>query len=159
MVNMRKMPIGIQDFETLRTEGYVYVDKTALIYDLVQKGKPYFLSRPRRFGKSLLVTTLEAYFKGRKELFEGLAIAELETEWAEYPVLHFDFNGQNYSDPKGLNMMIDAHLRKWEEHYGIEKQSPSPGLRLADIIEGAYRQSGRNGIVNISSVPKHPKFI
>ncbi|MBQ7166020.1 MAG: AAA family ATPase, partial [Treponema sp.] len=99
MANMRKMPVGIQDFETIRTEGYVYVDKTALIYELVQTGKPYFLSRPRRFGKSLLVSTLEAYFTGKKDLFEGLAISGLEKEWAEYPVLHFDFNGQNYSDP------------------------------------------------------------
>ena len=84
MMNMRKLPVGIQDFETIRTEGYVYVDKTAHIYELVQRGKPYFLSRPRRFGKSLLVTTLEAYFTGRKELFEGLAIADLEKEWAEH---------------------------------------------------------------------------
>ncbi len=90
---MRKMPIGIQDFQKLSEEGFVYVDKTELVYRLVQKGMPYFLSRPRRFGKSLLVTTLEAYFKGKKELFEGLAIMKHETEWAEYPVLHFDFNG------------------------------------------------------------------
>ena len=154
MVNTRKLPIGIQDFETIRTEGYVYVDKTALIYELVERGKPYFLSRPRRFGKSLLVTTLEAYFTGRKDLFEGLAISGLEKEWAEHPVLHFDFNGQNYSDPEGLNLMIDAHLRKWEECYGIEKKSPSPGLRLADIIDGACRQSGRKVVVLVDEYDK-----
>ncbi|MBQ3687188.1 MAG: AAA family ATPase, partial [Treponema sp.] len=104
MVNTRKLPVGIQDFQKLREDGFVYVDKTALIYRLVQNSCPYFLSRPRRFGKSLLVSTLEAYFTGRKDLFEGLAISGLETEWAEHPVLHFDFNGQNYSDPEGLNM-------------------------------------------------------
>ncbi|MBQ3799018.1 MAG: ATP-binding protein [Treponema sp.] len=154
MANMRKMPVGIQDFQKLREEGFVYVDKTALIYDLVQNSCPYFFSRPRRFGKSLLVSTLEAYFTGRKELFEGLAISGLEKEWAEHPVLHFDFNGQNYSDPEGLNMMIDAHLRKWEERYGIEKKSPSPGLRLADIIDGACRQSGRKVVVLVDEYDK-----
>ena len=89
-----KYPIGIQDFESIINGGYVYVDKTALIYKLVTEGSIYFLSRPRRFGKSLLVSTLEAYFKGRKELFKGLAIDELEKEWAEYPVFHIDFNGE-----------------------------------------------------------------
>ena len=89
----RKYPIGVQTFERIVEEGYVYIDKTALIYDLVTSGKVYFLSRPRRFGKSLLVTTLEAYFSGKKALFDGLAIAGLEKEWTEYPVLHFDFSG------------------------------------------------------------------
>ena len=84
----RKLPIGIQSFEFLRSEGYLYVDKTDLIYRLVTKGKPYFLSRPRRFGKSLLLSTLEAYFKGKKELFKGLAIEQLEQNWFDYPVLH-----------------------------------------------------------------------
>ncbi|MDR0684229.1 MAG: AAA family ATPase, partial [Spirochaetaceae bacterium] len=90
------MPIGIQDFEDLRTSGYIYVDKTAYVWKLVTEGKPYFLSRPRRFGKSLLLTTLKAYFQGKKALFNGLAIARLETEWQEYPVLHLDFNPSRY---------------------------------------------------------------
>ena len=93
---IRKMPIGIQDFEDLRANGYVYADKTMYVWKLVTEGKPYFLSRPRRFGKSLLLTTLKAYFLGKKELFDGLAISELETEWREYPVLHFDFNPSGY---------------------------------------------------------------
>ena len=88
-----KYPIGIQTFEQIREDGFVYVDKTALVYDLVTKGKIYFLSRPRRFGKSLLISTLENYFLGRKEVFQGLAIEKLEKEWAEYPVFHIDFNG------------------------------------------------------------------
>ena len=92
-----KYPIGIQDFESIINGGYVYVDKTALVYRLVTEGKIYFLSRPRRFGKSLLVSTLEAYFKGKKELFKGLAIDGLEKEWAEYPVFHIDFNGANFT--------------------------------------------------------------
>ena len=93
---LRKLPIGIQSFEFLRSEGYLYVDKTELVYRLVTKGKPYFLSRPRRFGKSLLLSTLEAYFKGKKELFEGLAIEKLEQNWFEYPVLHLSLNAEKY---------------------------------------------------------------
>ena len=93
---MMKYPIGIQSFEQIIKDGYVYVDKTALIYDLVTRGKIYFLSRPRRFGKSLLMSTLENYFLGRKELFEGLAISSLEKEWLEYPVFHIDFNAGNF---------------------------------------------------------------
>ena len=119
----RKMPIGIQDFTKLREDGFVYVDKTAIMYNLVQTSSPYFLSRPRRFGKSLLVTTLEAYFLGKKELFKGLAIENLEKDWITYPVLHFDFNGQNYSSPDGLNDIIKAHLRQWEKCYDCPKQS------------------------------------
>ena len=88
MTTMRKLPIGIQSFENIRNENYLYVDKTALIYQLVTKGKPYFLSRPHRFGKSLLISTLEAYFQGKKELFKGLAIDQLEQDWNVYPVLH-----------------------------------------------------------------------
>ena len=90
----RKLPIGIQTFEKLRRGGYIYVDKTALVWELVSGSVPYFLSRPRRFGKSLLVSTLEAYFQGKKELFEGLAIEKLETRWEEYPVLHLDLNAR-----------------------------------------------------------------
>ena len=92
-----KYPIGIQSFESIRKEGYVYVDKSAFVYQLAQSGRYFFLSRPRRFGKSLLVSTMEAYFSGRKELFEGLAIFELENEWIQYPVLRFDLTGQSYS--------------------------------------------------------------
>lgn len=91
---LQKLPIGIQSFEDLRSKGYAYVDKTALIYEMVTRGKPYFLSRPRRFGKSLLISTLEAYFQGKKELFRGLAIEQLEKDWFEYPVLHLDLNAE-----------------------------------------------------------------
>jgi len=96
-------PIGIQNFEKIRKEGYTYVDKTALIHRLATTGTYYFLSRPRRFGKSLLVSTMEAYFKGKKELFEGLAMEVLEKDWIEYPVLHLDLNGSKYMDPEDLD--------------------------------------------------------
>uniref|UniRef100_UPI00402520D0 AAA family ATPase n=2 Tax=Parabacteroides TaxID=375288 RepID=UPI00402520D0 len=97
-MNQTIYPIGIQNFEKIRKDGYLYVDKTALVYQLANTGSYYFLSRPRRFGKSLLLSTLEAYFQGKKELFEGLAIANLEKEWTEYPILHLDLNAEKYSD-------------------------------------------------------------
>ena len=148
MVNRRKMPIGIQDFETLRTDGYVYVDKTSLIYDLVQNGKPYFLSRPRRFGKSLLVTTLEAYFKGKKELFEGLKIAEYETEWAEYPVLKFSLAGGEFTKPDGLADALNKTLKGFEDAYGLPQGDAGdlPG-RFKDALENAKKKTGRRVVV------------
>ena len=113
-----KYPIGIQSFEKLREDGYVYVDKTALIYNLVHDGTIYFLGRPRRFGKSLLVSTLKNYFLGRKELFRGLAIDSLETEWAEYPVFHIDFNGEDFTMPGTLEEKIESLIATWEKEYG-----------------------------------------
>lgn len=99
----RKLPIGIQTFEEIRRENYLYVDKSAFVWELANTGKVYFLSRPRRFGKSLLLSTLEAYFQGRRELFEGLAIAALETKWEQYPVLHLDLNAEKFD---GLTTLI-----------------------------------------------------
>lgn len=102
-----KYPIGIQDFRKIREDDYVYVDKTELLYNLVTKGNIYFLCRPRRFGKSLLVSTLKAYFQGRKELFKGLAIEALEKEWAEYPVFHIDFNGVDFTVGDALSSLLE----------------------------------------------------
>ena len=113
-----KYPIGIQSFDQLIEDGFVYVDKTDLIYQLVKGGKIYFLSRPRRFGKSLLVSTLKCYFQGRKELFRGLAIDKLETEWAEYPVFHIDFNGDNFTEAGILERKIEGRIAGWELEYG-----------------------------------------
>lgn len=107
---MMKYPIGIQSFEKLREGGFVYVDKTALVYDLVTTGTVYFLSRPRRFGKSLLVSTLECYFRARKELFHGLAIEALEQDWYEYPVFKIDFNGDRFTQPGILEAKIEGHI-------------------------------------------------
>ncbi len=113
-----KYPIGIQDFRKIREDGYVYIDKTALIHDLVKNGAIYFLSRPRRFGKSLLVSTLKYYFLGEKELFKGLAIDTLETEWKQYPVFHLDFNGSNFTDPQELERKVEAFVARGERLYG-----------------------------------------
>ena len=115
-----KYPIGIQSFKDIRVDGYVYVDKTALVYQLADRGKYYFLSRPRRFGKSLLISTMEAYFLGKKELFEGLAMGRLETEWKQYPVLRLDLNARNYENADSLNAELNKHLLMWEGIYGIE---------------------------------------
>ena len=114
----RKMPIGIQSFEKLRRENYVYVDKTELVYKLVSTSNPYFLSRPRRFGKSLLLSTMEAYFLGKRDLFKGLAIERLETEWNTHAVLHLDLNAEKYDSPERLHDMLEFQLRGWEETYG-----------------------------------------
>ena len=114
-----KYPIGIQSFGQIIEDGYFYVDKTALIYDLVQNGSVYFLSRPRRFGKSLLISTLENYFLGRKELFHGLAIDSLEKDWLEYPVFHIDFNGINFTEPFELEVAMDKFLTDAERKYNV----------------------------------------
>ena len=118
----RRLPIGVQSFASLRKENFVYVDKTRYIYELVHGSKQYFLSRPRRFGKSLFLSTLKAYWEGARELFEGLAIAELEQgkaeAWQPYPVFYFDFNGQNYQGGTALEEVLAEHLRGWEEIYG-----------------------------------------
>ncbi|WP_148301647.1 AAA family ATPase, partial [Bacteroides rodentium] len=132
-----KYPIGIQSFDVIREDGYVYVDKTALVYDLVKNGKVYFLSRPRRFGKSLLVSTLECYFRGRKELFDGLAIAGLEEEWNEYPVFHIDFNGGDYTRDGELENTIESHLQSWEETYGTDKKELTTALRFQGVLQRA----------------------
>ena len=122
-----KYPIGIQSFERIIGNEYVYVDKTALIYDLVQNGSIYFLSRPRRFGKSLLISTLENYFLGRKELFRGLAIDTLEKDWLEYPVFHIDFNGINFTKPGTLEVVTDKFLADAEKMYDMTPDTDVPG--------------------------------
>ena len=114
-----KYPIGIQTFEKIISGGFVYVDKTDLIYSLTNGAKVYFLSRPRRFGKSLLLSTLKAYFEGRKELFAGLKIAELEQDWKRHVVFHIDFNGGNDTLPGALEAKIAGYLSDWEQEYGI----------------------------------------
>ena len=116
---MTKYPIGLQNFQGLREDGYAYVDKTAFVYELAQSGKYYFLSRPRRFGKSLFISTLEAYYLGKKELFKGLALEQLEKDWKVYPVLHLDLNAAKYTNPEALTSILDGHFRYFEETYGI----------------------------------------
>ena len=147
-------PIGIQSFEEIRSGGYVYVDKTALIYRLTSTGKYYFLSRPRRFGKSLLVSTMEAYFSGRKELFEGLAMESLEKEWTEYPVLHLDLTGSSYTDISHLKISLDQHLRKWESLYDVTPVSEDLSSRFKDVIDTAYRKTGQKVVIIIDEYEK-----
>ena len=148
-------PIGRQNFENLRNEGFVYVDKTALIYKLVKEGSVYFLSRPRRFGKSLLLSTLEAYFTGKKELFKGLAIEQLEKDWFEYPVLHMDLNAEKYNSIGELENIISTYLREWEEKYDSkEADNTSLSLRFRAVIRAAKEKTGRGVAVLIDEYDK-----
>ncbi len=135
-------PIGIQNFEKLRKDGYFYVDKTALLYRLVKTGSYYFLSRPRRFGKSLMISTLQAYIEGKKELFEGLAIEQLEKDWVKRPVLHLDLNIEKYNTPESLDKILNDTLEQWEELYGTRPSETSFSLRFAGIIRRACEKSG-----------------
>ena len=151
---MMKYPIGIQSFEQIIKDGYVYVDKTALIYDLVTRGKIYFLSRPRRFGKSLLMSTLENYFLGRKELFEGLAISSLEKEWLEYPVFHIDFNAGNFKVSGALESKINAYLHDWESIFGSPDIDMEFGDRFVRVLRKAHEQTGRRCVVLIDEYDK-----
>lgn len=150
----RRLPIGIQSFEYIRRNDYVYVDKTAYIYRLINMGKPYFLSRPRRFGKSLFLSTLEAFFLGKKELFEGLAMERLETEWAEHAVLHLDLNAERYESAKELENLLVTQLREWEEKYGVTDINSSNSLRFKKVIQRAYEQTGRGVVVLIDEYDK-----
>ena len=149
-----KYPIGIQSFERIRKEGYVYVDKTDLIYQLVTSGSIYFLSRPRRFGKSLLISTLEHYFLGHKELFKGLAIEQLEQDWFEYPVFHIDFNGTDFTQTGNLEGKIEGHVSLWEHIYGKSPDFTDIGDRFAYVLEQAHKQTGRRAVVLIDEYDK-----
>ena len=156
---MRKYPVGIQSFESIRTDGYVYVDKTPLIYKMITEGKPYFLSRPRRFGKSLLVSTLAAVFEGRRELFEAfttdygieqpqLFIATTSWKWEKYPVLRFDFSSGDLATIKDLDSLIDFTLSEYEEQYGIKPRRRSDfNLRMKKLIHTAEREMGKKVVV------------
>ena len=149
-----KYPIGIQNFESLRKDGYIYVDKTALMYQLVDSGRYYFLSRPRRFGKSLLISTLEAYFEGKRELFEGLAVEKLEKDWVKRPVLHLDLNTQKYDTPESLENILNAALTRWEQIYGSEPSEVGPALRFQGIIRRARELTGHRVAILVDEYDK-----
>ena len=138
----RKYPVGIQTFSEIINCGYVYVDKTDLVWQLAHYAKFVFLSRPRRFGKSLLSSTLASYFRGERVLFEGLKIMEMETEWTKYPVLHFDLSGAKHLPADMVKMELGRLIRPYEEIYGREPEETSPGMRLAGLIERTYKQTG-----------------
>ena len=147
-------PIGIQNFEKIRKEGYAYVDKTALIYRLVKKGSYYFLSRPRRFGKSLLISTLDAYFLGKKELFNGLAMEKLEKDWIRRPVLHLDPNIGKYDAPDSLDKILEEAISKWEVLYGTGVGESTLALRFKGIVERACQQSGQRVAILVDEYDK-----
>lgn len=143
-------PIGIQTFSEIRTNDNLYIDKTAYIYRMANSdGKYFFLSRPRRFGKSLLVSTLLSYFEGRKELFKGLAIDNLEKEWAEYPVLHFDLSGGKHQEEDQLNRYLDFILKDNERRFGVECDAVDANVRLANLIASVYKKTGKQVVVLI----------
>lgn len=149
-----KYPIGIQNFESLRKEGFVYVDKTALIWEMANRGRYYFLSRPRRFGKSLLVSTLEAYFEGKRELFHGLAISELERDWECYPVLHIDLNDERYNSANDLVNKLNLELARWEAIYGKGVAETTLSARFNGIIRRASEKNGKGVVVLVDEYDK-----
>ncbi len=155
---MRKYPVGIQSFESIRQDGYIYVDKTPLIYKMITEGKPYFLSRPRRFGKSLLVSTLAAVFEGRRELFEAfttddgieqpqLFIATTRWKWEKYPVFHFDFSAGDLRDIEQLDTLIDATLNGYEEQFCIKPKVKDVNIRMVELLRTSHAQTGKRAVV------------
>jgi predicted DNA-binding ribbon-helix-helix protein len=150
-----KYPIGIQTFEKLRQGNYVYIDKTDLVYSLATEGGIYFLSRPRRFGKSLLISTLESYFLGKKELFNGLKMEQLEKDWKVYPVIHIDFNGDDFSRRDALEGALNSIVTKLERQYHVEAiQGVSLGRRFQDVIAEIHRQTGMRVVVLVDEYDK-----
>ena len=149
-----KYPIGIQNFGEVRRDGYAYVDKTALMYKMVSEGKYYFLSRPRRFGKSLLLSTLEAFFQGERELFHGLAVESLETEWEKYPILHLDLNVKKYESGDDLYKILNRHLEKWEQLYDSPYGERDLEERFLQVVECAYRKTGKRVVILVDEYDK-----
>lgn len=162
MRNIMKLPIGIQEFEGLRNDGYLYLDKTPLIWRMVNEGKYYFLSRPRRFGKSLLLSTIQAFFEGKKQYFDGtvgnpLFIATDESvdwEWDAYPIMHLDLNTQKYDCPEALENMLDDFLCSQELLYGKRESERGFGLRFQGVLERAYEQTGKRVVILIDEYDK-----
>lgn len=149
-----KYPIGIQNFEDLRLNNYIYIDKTKYIYKLANEGKYYFLSRPRRFGKSLLISTMEAYFQGKKELFDGLAIQKEETEWKSYPILHIDLNTANFREEDSLYTLLNDYLCQWESVYGTRESETTLALRFKGIVARIAQKEGKGVVILIDEYDK-----
>ena len=149
-----KYPIGIQQFDKLREEGWVYVDKTSHIHKLVTEGSYYFLSRPRRFGKSLLISTLNAYFEGKRELFQGLAMEQLEQEWRVHPVLRLDLNTEKYDSIDSVDKKLDREFRIWENQYGADPAETTLPMRFEGIIQRAYEKTGERVVILVDEYDK-----
>ncbi|MDR3266793.1 MAG: ATP-binding protein [Tannerella sp.] len=154
MSNNRNLPIGIQDFEKLRTENYLYVDKTQYLYNLAILSVPCFLGRPRRFGKSLFLSMLKAYFQGKRDLFKGLAVADLEKEWTEYPVIYIDFNKASYTNVTTLNIVLDNILRKYEMEWQVTVIAEELSVRFDNLIQEIYNKTGRKVVVLVDEYDK-----
>ena len=147
---VNKYPVGIQTFEDIREKGYLYIDKTKYIVDFREKGMKFvFLSRPRRFGKSLFASTLQAYFEGRKELFEGLAIADYEKDWVKHPVFHFDLSGAKHMSVEQLERYLADMLEEQETIWGYKTHQVDANLRLKDLVKKAYEKTGEKAVVII----------
>ena len=149
-----KYPIGIQNFEKLRREGYVYVDKTPWMWKMISEGSYYFLSRPRRFGKSLMVSTLEAFFSGKRELFKGLYVDTVEWDWQQYPILHLDLNTNKYDNAEVLDKKLDDSLSIWENLYGESRLDLPFGMRFEKVMEAAFKKTGRQVVVLVDEYDK-----
>lgn len=147
-------PIGIQNFEKIRNDGYFYIDKTALIYQMVKTGGYYFLSRPRRFGKSLLLSTLESYFSGKKELFEGLAMGKLEKDWIKYPVIHLDLNAKKFDTVDDLIRLVDRQLLVYEAQYGSCSKDETIDDRFVTLIRMAAEKTGERVVILVDEYDK-----
>ena len=154
----KKLPVGIQSFEKLIESNATYVDKTEYVFRMVHEITPFFLSRPRRFGKSLLLSTFRAYWEGKKELFRGLAIEQLEADdsgaWKSYPVFYFDLNGQDYTRPSALDDALSAHLKQWEQEYiGTVSEEPLP-IRFSNLLKKAHEKTGQRCVVLVDEYDK-----
>ncbi len=151
MAQARRYPIGIQTFSEIRERNYLYIDKTQYLVDFIDKGYKYvFLSRPRRFGKSLFASMIHAFYEGRKDLFEGLAIGEYEKDWVKHPVLHFDMSAAKHMDTKQLDDYLDYLLLPYEKQFGTEEnKDKAPNIRFANIVKAAYEQTGRKVVLII----------
>ena len=149
-----KYPIGIQNFEKIRRERYVYVDKTQLMWKMVSEGSYYFLSRPRRFGKSLMISTLDAFFSGERELFKGLYADSVEWDWQQYPILHLDLNSREYKDEQSLEAELNRHLEAWEKLYGDEYKDRASEERFIHVINHAYEKTGMRVVILVDEYDK-----
>ncbi|MBQ7156302.1 MAG: AAA family ATPase, partial [Bacteroidaceae bacterium] len=155
MGQLKTLPIGIQDFEGLRKDGYLYVDKTELIYKLIKGGNYYFLSRPRRFGKSLLMSTIHAVFDGKRELFDGLAIADKpDVDWVKHPVLHLDLNTEKYDSREVLEKKLSLFISQMEAVYGADSNEYSLGTRFEGVIQRAYDKTGQGVVILVDEYDK-----
>lgn len=151
---LQRLPIGIQGFEKIREEGFLYVDKTRQIYDLTHTNQYYFLSRPRRFGKSLLLSTIKCYYEGKRELFEGLYVSTIEKAWKRHPVLYLDLNTNKYDDPEVLTKKLDDSLCEWEEVYGATNRDLSLGMRFEKVIRNAHEKTGLRTVILVDEYDK-----